>query len=317
MQNNLLNVQYNNCESKNSSLSPNNGSVTQKMPTVANSQIFKINFSQHQKISDSIAAIDSKDDDNTTPNCNAMHQLNGVSPTTCQSKTKIIRKGQHDKKRKKTEYELDTLESCFQNDPKWGRNTVKTLKSQLTELTVDQIYKWGYDRKKLLKKNQAQKKARAFQVSKLDACRLEMPNDNDKIQDFNEEVKKLMSLVTSTSEDLQIDSEVLKLRKKRNSVLTTQTKSPSFFWKDTLLHTCDNYTMVEDDMFFYEEEGDNIFFVVTENKEIPHRQMFKGGLFRRPSHFCNSDFYTFQEEAFVKNESKPFGELYKCNNKEH
>jgi hypothetical protein len=75
--------------------------------------------------------------------------------------------------------------------------------------------------------------------------------------------------------------------------------------------------MVEDDMFFYEEEEDNIFFVVTENKEIPHRQMFKGGLFRRPSHFCNSDFYTFQEEAFVKNESKPFGELYKCNNKEH
>ena len=112
-----------------------------------------------------------------------------------------------------------------------------------------------------------------------------MSNQEDKIQDFNEEVKKLMSMVTSTSEDLQISSEDLKLRKKRNSILSTETKSPSFFCKDTLIHTGDNYTMIEDDMFFYEEAGDNIFFVVTENKEIPHRQMFKGGLFRRPSHF--------------------------------
>ena len=55
------------------------------------------------------------------------------------------------KKRKKSKNEVKILETYFAIDPEWSRQTVQKLKP-LLKLTVDQIYKWGYDRKHLVEK---------------------------------------------------------------------------------------------------------------------------------------------------------------------
>ena len=43
--------------------------------------------------------------------------------------------------------ELKFLEDQYEKDPKWSRKTVQIWKKALN-LRTDQIYKWGYDRKK-------------------------------------------------------------------------------------------------------------------------------------------------------------------------
>ena len=43
------------------------------------------------------------------------------------------------------------LEEQFARDPTWSRKTVQICKKAL-KLKTDQIYKWGYDRKKRIKK---------------------------------------------------------------------------------------------------------------------------------------------------------------------
>ena len=43
------------------------------------------------------------------------------------------------------------LNRCFNKDPNWTRETVQLLKKNLG-LKTSQIYKWGYDRKKLTEK---------------------------------------------------------------------------------------------------------------------------------------------------------------------
>lgn len=53
--------------------------------------------------------------------------------------------------RKKTSFEVNFLEEMFQRDPSWGRKTVQICKKALN-LNTDQVYKWGYDKKLLLKK---------------------------------------------------------------------------------------------------------------------------------------------------------------------
>lgn len=64
---------------------------------------------------------------------------------------KKTRKNLRAKKRKKSKHEVALLEAYFEQDPDWSRKTVKALKP-LLNLTVDQIYKWGYDRKHLIDK---------------------------------------------------------------------------------------------------------------------------------------------------------------------
>lgn len=55
------------------------------------------------------------------------------------------------KKRKISKVEKSILEDYFKKDPNWSRETVKVLKS-LVNLPIDKIYKWGYDKKKLITK---------------------------------------------------------------------------------------------------------------------------------------------------------------------
>ena len=43
------------------------------------------------------------------------------------------------------------LNKCFKQDPSWSRETVQYLKKTLG-LKTAQIYKWGYDRKKVAEK---------------------------------------------------------------------------------------------------------------------------------------------------------------------
>lgn len=53
--------------------------------------------------------------------------------------------------RKKSLNEIKFLEEMFLRDPNWGRDTVQICKKML-DLSTDQIYKWGYDKKLQLKK---------------------------------------------------------------------------------------------------------------------------------------------------------------------
>ena len=55
------------------------------------------------------------------------------------------------KKFKKSKEEKEILESYFLKDPSWSRKTVRRLK-KLLSLPVDKIYKWGYDKKLVIKK---------------------------------------------------------------------------------------------------------------------------------------------------------------------
>ena len=45
------------------------------------------------------------------------------------------------------------LNKCFAKDPNWSRDTVQYLKKTLG-LKTAQIYKWGYDRKKLVEQEE-------------------------------------------------------------------------------------------------------------------------------------------------------------------
>mmetsp|Transcript_38511 Transcript_38511/g.44141 ORF Transcript_38511/g.44141 Transcript_38511/m.44141 type:complete len:96 (+) Transcript_38511:355-642(+) len=69
------------------------------------------------------------------------------------------------KKRKKTKEEIAILEAHFVQDPEWTRRTVKALKP-LLNLTVDQIYKWGYDRKLLVEKRKSNAQQKRVRKSK-------------------------------------------------------------------------------------------------------------------------------------------------------
>lgn len=62
-----------------------------------------------------------------------------------QSKTQI--------KRWKTFNEKEVLECYFMLDPYWGRKTITYVKD-LVKLSEEQIYKWGYERKRKDKANQ-------------------------------------------------------------------------------------------------------------------------------------------------------------------
>lgn len=65
-----------------------------------------------------------------------------------EKKDKVESKNQ---KMKKSKEEKEILKAFFLKDPSWSRKTVKTLKSMLS-LPIDKIYKWGYDKKLILKK---------------------------------------------------------------------------------------------------------------------------------------------------------------------
>lgn len=313
MQNHSRNVHNIYGEFANDGISHSDSHNSSNVPTVGSSSQIKV-CEGHDTAKDNIIRSDRTFlENNTSPTFQGDSDAASPASHTKAIDKKKTRKGLNDRKRKKTKEEVATLESFFENDPSWGRKTVKALKQALPNLSVDQIYKWGYDRKKLQKKHEAQKKANKAMLSEKEPIILNVPSEGHEICDFNKEVENLINSQSITLDEHEDESknEEMRLRKKRNSILTTGSYQVSFFSKGTLPNSCDHYTVVEDDGFFYEEEGNEVFYVVAENRNIPHRRPFKNLLFRRPSGFLNMDFYTFQEEVFVKGDPTPFRELYK------
>jgi hypothetical protein len=221
------------------------------------------------------------------------------------------RKNLRAKKRKKTKEEVKLLEAHFESDPEWTRKTVKSLKSQL-HLSVDQIYKWGYDRKNLLKKQSAQSKAKKNRDSRKASPTVEISLEPGTIADFNKEVRDLCHFDTGTSSELNEDKPSVCANRKTHRLLKFQKESSSFNSKETHPGTLENENILEDDPFFYNVNADTVFYVVNRdsNKVIPHRRAGKKGLFRIPSGFFNMDFYTYKEEAFKDDDSEFLEELY-------
>ena len=97
------------------------------------------------------------------------------NPKKSNKRKRNVGKGQ--KKNKKTPEEISILEKYFETDPSWGRKTVKILKTTLTRLSVDQIYKWGYDRKLLIKKNSEKKRMQKDAEKQLKSLQFEIPSE--------------------------------------------------------------------------------------------------------------------------------------------
>ena len=70
------------------------------------------------------------------------------------NKTRLIRV--------KTKEEIAFLEAEFKKDPLWSRKTVQICKEKLN-LETAQIYKWGFDKKNIIKKwNKARIEAKKY-----------------------------------------------------------------------------------------------------------------------------------------------------------
>lgn len=216
------------------------------------------------------------------------------------------------KKRKKTKEEVALLEAYFAEDPSWSRKTVKALKPQLP-LSVDQIYKWGYDRKKLLKKRTAQSKAKKALCTPAAAPVVEPVVDAKAISDFNQEVDDLCRFNTGHSEALLDEPFVDESPQKPHRMLKDCAPLESFHSKETLpTRGSAHFAVIEDDPFFYDLKEEAVFYVSLDKApERPHRRAGRRGLFRVPSGFVNMDFYTYKEEAFQDCEGRFLGELYK------
>jgi DNA mismatch repair ATPase MutS len=93
--------------------------------------------------------------------------------------------------RSKTKEEINFLEIMFEKDPTWNRKTVQLCKKHL-KLETHQIYKWGYDKKIQLKKNQGKlKKSQRSNGDKTDSINLNSVNETTPA-DLNEFVSDLI-----------------------------------------------------------------------------------------------------------------------------
>ena len=83
------------------------------------------------------------------------------------------------------------LNRCFKQDPEWGRETVQFLKKTLG-LKTAQIYKWGYDRKKLAEKENSEEVLLSFSKrSKSDSFMTDLS-----IDDYNYAVLKIWESIS-------------------------------------------------------------------------------------------------------------------------
>lgn len=99
-------------------------------------------------------------------------------------------------KRWKTFNEKEILESYFQLDQKWGRKTINYVKD-LVSLTEEQIYKWGYEKKRKIKVSMTPQNSNS-------SVQLSGINENflAKTLDYNEIVSELFPESELNSEKL-------------------------------------------------------------------------------------------------------------------
>ena len=137
--------------------------------------------------------------------------------------------GKGEKKRKKTNEEVSVLEGHFTKDPAWSRKTVKALKGILTNLSVDQIYKWGYDKKLLEKKNLDKKREQKEFDKKADEIMINLPQET--IVDYNNEVDGLLTPVSDTRGAKQANlDKVVKSKSYAILILYKANKFVQFFY---------------------------------------------------------------------------------------
>jgi len=248
-----------------------------------------------------------KIDDNTGFKNETLHRRN--------IKKAKARKNLRAKKRKKTPEEKAILEAYFDKDPTWGRKTVKALKGELPNLTVDQIYKWGYDHKLLLKSLKNKEKNAKLTNKQKPSIQEEEVLKEKSILDFNLEVEELLKSEIDMSEELVGDSPVATASDTTAPPTRRNSHLGSLDGKETLPTSAEaDVAVVEDDPFFYERKDEAVFYVVINgsSKAIPQRRAGKRGLFRVPSGFVNMDFYTYKEGAFEPEGGATFlGELFK------
>ena len=182
--------------------------------------------------------------------------------------------------------------------------------SNIVQLSVDQIYKWGYERKNLLKKTKAQKKVKK---NNKENKKPEINVTPKTILDFNQEVEDLCHFDTGVSTDLFDSTQNEIFHPSTEEVKKFAKVNGSFMSKDSFPPTQEKETQVEDDPFFYNVKDDDFFYVSNTDNENqrPHRRVGKRGLFRIPSGFFNLDFYTYKEESFQNDKTEFLAELYK------
>ena len=76
----------------------------------------------------------------------------------------------------KSQKEVKFLEEQFARDPTWNRETVQICKKAL-KLKTDQIYKWGYDRKKKISQQNENNEAFLPQDQKISLLKTTIPNE--------------------------------------------------------------------------------------------------------------------------------------------
>lgn len=104
------------------------------------------------------------------------------------AKALVTRNVRKTKKRRnrKTYDEMVILNKCFKQDPEWNRETVQYLKKTLG-LKTAQIYKWGYDRKKLAEKENSEQNLLNFSKGTKNDCFM----TDLSIDDYNHAVLKI------------------------------------------------------------------------------------------------------------------------------
>lgn len=79
------------------------------------------------------------------------------------------------------------LNKMFKQDPTWSRTTVQYLKAKLG-LKTSQIYKWGYDRKKIAEKEE---KLQLDDSNSLNLSTQDSYLTDSGIQDYNNAVDQI------------------------------------------------------------------------------------------------------------------------------
>ena len=155
-------------------------------------------------------------------------------------------------KKLKSKDEVQLLEAYFRMDPLWGRQTVKELKYQLTSLTVDQIYKWGYDRKLLIKKNIAKNKAKQNIDQKSKEFNLNQLKCS--IDDYNKEVANLCKLHLNSLDSNQFVNDAPSKRSKFIQSWNINKRRHD--------DSCDEKELLtDDDPYFYNPTDDSQFYM--------------------------------------------------------
>lgn len=136
--------------------------------------------------------------------------------------------------RSKTKHEVEFLERQFEMDPTWSRKTVQICKKALN-LKTDQVYKWGYDRKKLLEKRGVMLPKR---VKNRKCAKVPVNASNIITPDLNSIVDEIIKGLKNDSRLQSSNSVAKNLKVTKN--LSVENRNDNLKWVDKLDLVSDN-----------------------------------------------------------------------------